>query len=237
MSCPLRILATLLCLSTVRAGTAHASSPWVPPVSGGVEVARGFLPPARRWEPGHRGVDLVAALGSEVRAAGAGTVTFAGVLAGRGVVTVTHGALRSTYEPVAASVRVGDRVREGAVLGRLQPGHGRPGPGQSILHWGLRRGELYLDPLSLLRGGPVRLLAFWTPTPAPLSAVPGRQVVPVPGAAAAPAPGSPAREPAGAGPPARAAAGSGRGRPAPGGAVVAAMALATAFAATRRRPP
>jgi murein DD-endopeptidase MepM/ murein hydrolase activator NlpD len=55
--------------------------------------------------PGHRGVDLAAVAGAPVLAAGAGTVVFAGTVAGRGVVSVDHsGGLRTTYEPVLPTV-------------------------------------------------------------------------------------------------------------------------------------
>ena len=53
-------------------------------------------------------------VGQPVRAALPGTVTFAGMLAGRGVVVVDHGATRTTYEPVAATVAVGTPVAAGA---------------------------------------------------------------------------------------------------------------------------
>ncbi|MFP5282949.1 MAG: peptidoglycan DD-metalloendopeptidase family protein, partial [Actinomycetes bacterium] len=69
------------------------------PLAGAIEVVRPYAPPARRWEAGHRGVDLAASPGDPVLAAAAGTVTFADRLAGRGVVVVSHGALRTTYEP------------------------------------------------------------------------------------------------------------------------------------------
>jgi murein DD-endopeptidase MepM/ murein hydrolase activator NlpD len=67
------------------------------------------------------------------------------MLAGRGVVVVDHGAVRTTYEPVTASVSVGDQVLAGEQLGTLAPGHGDG----SSLHWGLRAGDEYLDPLLL----------------------------------------------------------------------------------------
>ena len=107
---------------------------------------------------GHRGVDLAAPPSSIVTAAGPGTVVFAGPVAGRGVVSVAHsGGLRTTYEPVAATVHIGDHVLAGDPLGTLQPGH--PGcPAAACLHWGLRQGDTYLDPLSLLGPGRVRLL-------------------------------------------------------------------------------
>lgn len=120
-------------------------------------VTRPFAPPAHRYGAGHRGVDLAATPGAPVRAAGPGRVSYAGLLAGRGVVVVVHGALRTTYEPVAASVGLGAAVAGGEVIGTLEAGHaGCPAP--ACLHWGLRRGEEYLDPLRLVEPGPVRLL-------------------------------------------------------------------------------
>ena len=84
-------------------------------------------------------------------------VTYAGMVAGRGVVAVSHGPLRTTYEPVTAVVDVGAPVDAGEVVGVLEAGHaGCPAP--ACLHWGLRRGEDYLDPLSLLEPPEVRLL-------------------------------------------------------------------------------
>src|SRR4051812_39884276 len=121
-------------------------------------VVRAFDPPARPWLPGHRGVDLAASPSVVVRAAGTGRVIYAGVLAGRGVVSVEHAdGLRTTYEPVTPAVGVGDPVRLGTPIGRLLAGH--PGcPVTACLHWGLRRGAVYLDPLALLGRGRVRLL-------------------------------------------------------------------------------
>lgn len=128
------------------------------PLDGQPAVVRPFDPPPRPWLPGHRGVDLAAASGDPVRAAGGGVVRFAGTVAGRGVVSVEHpGGLRTTYEPVTPAVRAGDRVAAGDVLGRLVAGH--PGcPVAACLHWGLRRGAEYLDPLALLGRARVRLL-------------------------------------------------------------------------------
>lgn len=129
------------------------------PVAGPLLTA--FRPPPEPWLPGHRGVDLSAESGTPVKAAAAGTVTYTGVIAGRGVVVVTHGALRTTYEPVTASVATGQHVEAGMTLGSLQAGHPSCAPA-SCLHWGLRRGEDYLDPLLLpvtSPGAEVRLVA------------------------------------------------------------------------------
>ena len=121
-------------------------------------VTRPFEPPPERWLAGHRGVDLAAPPGSPVRSSGAGTVVFAGPVAGRGVVSVAHpNGLRTTYEPVEPAVRAGDAIITGQTLGTLSAGH--PGcPAPACLHWGLRRGDAYLDPLALLGRGRVRLL-------------------------------------------------------------------------------
>jgi murein DD-endopeptidase MepM/ murein hydrolase activator NlpD len=102
---------------------------------------------------------LAASPGAAVVAAGPGVVTYAGTLAGRGVVTVTHGTLRTTYEPVRATVATGDRVHAGQQIGVLDgAGHCAS---QACLHWGLLRGDTYLNPLSLLSRGPSRLLPVW----------------------------------------------------------------------------
>jgi murein DD-endopeptidase MepM/ murein hydrolase activator NlpD len=121
-------------------------------------VVRRFDPPSRPWLAGHRGVDLAGPPSAVVRAAGAGVVVFAGEIAGRGVVSVAHpGGLRTTYEPLVPTVTAGDAVARGAGLGTLDAGH--PGcAAAACLHWGLRRGDVYLDPLALLGLGRVRLL-------------------------------------------------------------------------------
>jgi len=131
-------------------------------------VLRAFDPPPAPWASGHRGVDLGGSPGEPVLAAGAGVVVFAGQLADRPVVSVDHpGGLRTTYEPVTPVVVAGQPVARGALLGHLLPGH--PGcPAAACLHWGLRRGEEYLNPLGLLGPHRVRLLP-----PGPRVAGPG----------------------------------------------------------------
>lgn len=124
-------------------------------------VARGYDPPAQRWQPGHRGVDLTAAPGVAVYAAGDGRVRFAGEVAGRPVVSIRHsGDLITTYEPVRSAVREGQAVRRGTVIGVVMAGH--PGcPTIACLHWGARRGNgraaVYLNPMALLGVVRVRL--------------------------------------------------------------------------------
>ena len=138
-----------------------AGTGWRWPLDPPVAVVTAFVAPAGPFAAGHRGVDLAGQVGEAVRAAGAGVVAFAGVVAGRGVVSVDHpGGLRTSYEPVAAAVGLGDLVGAGAVLGRLQAVASHCPPA-ACLHWGLRRGGTYLDPRSLLGALQVRLLPVW----------------------------------------------------------------------------
>lgn len=169
------LLATALSvgLTTVPTAAAPESPPGAPPGSAPVgnhlrPVPGTVLAPAdipdQNWLPGHRGVDLDAASGAAVRASAAGTVRFAGVVAGTPTVSVDHGGgLRTTYEPVLAQVWVGEQVGRGQILGELAdhvslPGTARRDPG---LHWGAVLGppaedaERYIDPMTLL--GPVQV--------------------------------------------------------------------------------
>jgi murein DD-endopeptidase MepM/ murein hydrolase activator NlpD len=124
-------------------------------------VARVFDAPSPNWQRGHRGVDLASAPGATVYAAAAGTVVFAGELAGRPLVSIAHpGGLRTSYEPVRATVRPGQLVAEGTVVGVLDAGHAGC-PAAACLHWGAMWGPAaradYVDPLGLLAGTPIRL--------------------------------------------------------------------------------
>jgi murein DD-endopeptidase MepM/ murein hydrolase activator NlpD len=92
-------------------------------------------------------------------------VSFAGVLAGRGVVVVDHGGTRTTYEPVDATVSLGAAVAAGDPIGQLALSGSHCLP-RACLHWGWIEGaDSYLDPLRLVGAGPVRLLPLWTDDP------------------------------------------------------------------------
>src|SRR4051812_45172313 len=137
---------------------------WQWPLRPAPQILRVFDPPAHPWEPGHRGVDLAATPGRPVYATGPGRVGFARDLAGRGVVTIIHGRLRTTYLPVRPSVHPGHRVTAGDRIGVVENVLGHCGQ-TPCLHWGLREGATYLDPLTLLGLGPVRLLPWWDAPP------------------------------------------------------------------------
>ncbi len=175
LACAVAAFALLVSRADAAESPAPTHGTW--PLRPRPAVVAGFDPPATPFGSGHRGVDLAGAPGAVVRTALAGTVTFAGRLAGRGVVVVSHGATRTTYEPVSASVHVGDHVATGAVIGRLQLFGSHCFP-RACLHWGLIEGaEHYLDPLTLVGAAPVRLLPLFGPLPA-LGRVPGQAVGP-----------------------------------------------------------
>jgi murein DD-endopeptidase MepM/ murein hydrolase activator NlpD len=135
---------------------------WIWPVRP-AEVVHAFDRPAEPWLSGHRGVDLAARPGQPVRSAGAGRVLFAGSVGGVPVVTVEHAdGLRTTYQPVEATVTEGEPVRTGERIGQLTGDSGHCTP-ESCLHWGLLRGEDYLDPLLLVLPATVRLLPLGDP--------------------------------------------------------------------------
>jgi murein DD-endopeptidase MepM/ murein hydrolase activator NlpD len=140
------------------AGRAAPGITYRPPIQTGARVINPFRAPAHRYGPGHRGVDLQLSLGGAVLAAGPGTVRFAGPVAGRGVVVLTHpDGLITEYEPVTPLVTVGTAVSAGQPIARLAGVH--PRCAVSCLHWAARRGEDYLDPMALLGAlGPVRLM-------------------------------------------------------------------------------
>lgn len=151
------LILALLCAAPARADDARLDWPLRPPPV----VARGFDAPSPDWQPGHRGVDLPGSPGQPVYAAGAATVVFAGLLAGRPVVSLAHpGGLRTSYEPVRAAVRVGQAVTAGTLIGSLEAGHAGC-RAAACLHWGAMWGPAsgadYVDPLGLLKATPIRL--------------------------------------------------------------------------------
>lgn len=119
-------------------------------VASGVLV-RDFDAPDVRWAAGHRGVDLAHSDHGDVVAPADGTVTFSGTVVDRPLVVLVHpDGLRSTLEPVASELVPGDRVTAGSRVGTVAPvptNHCAPA---TCVHWGVRRGEAYLDPLALL---------------------------------------------------------------------------------------
>ncbi len=124
-----------------------ADPPWAWPAPS-QSIHERFAPPAQDWHPGHRGIDIEARPGQQARAVAAGRVVFAGLIAGTGTVSIDHGGVRSTYQPVTALVTEGDDVEAGEAIGVVQAGH--EGCATGCLHLGAKTADGYLDPLRLL---------------------------------------------------------------------------------------
>jgi hypothetical protein len=150
--------------SAANAGAPRDERMWDWPMSPRPAVVRTFDAPDPDWQHGHRGVDLLGQIGAHISAIGAGTVSFVGAVGGNDVVVVTHGTLRSTYQPVLARVHKGEHVKLGQLLGSLELAASHCLP-HACLHLGVLRGETYLDPLDLLGAQSVRLLPLDEPSP------------------------------------------------------------------------
>ena len=152
----------LLIVTTPPGVAASHRERWQWPTGEPVPVVEGFAPPAHDWLPGRRGVTLRYPAPYPVYACASGTVTTAGPVAGRGVISsrndVGGDVVWSTYLPVTPSVAVGDRVEKGDVIGVVE--------GDSpTLHWGAKTGRrTYIDPIRMTLGHP-RLLP-WDDAPA-----------------------------------------------------------------------
>lgn len=152
-------LAILAATAAVLVG-APAAAAWVWPVGG--PVLRPFVYDAARPYAGaqHRGADIGAVDGEDVRAPAGGRITFAGTVpaSGRSVTIETPDGLSLTLVQLGRfNVRRGDVVQEGSVVGTAGASDdaewARP-----YVHFGVRvtsDKQGYLDPLGFLRSRPV----------------------------------------------------------------------------------
>ena len=132
-------------------GAAAADAQFLEPVDG--EVVDGFRPPVHVGAPGNRGWEYRTEPGTPVLAASAGVVVFAGLIGGARYVSIQHeSGLRTTYSLLASlAVAAGEAVARGTPVGTAA----------TRFHFGVRRGDTYLDPalvLGGLVGEPVRLV-------------------------------------------------------------------------------
>lgn len=140
------VLAATLALAAapVPAGAAPPGVAYAPPVDAG--VVDPFRPPATPYGPGNRGLDYATSAGASVRAAAGGEVVFAGTVGASSHVVVLHAdGLRTSYSFLATTaVRRGERVAAGQPVGTAA----------GALHFGVRAGDVYLDPATLFGAGP-----------------------------------------------------------------------------------
>ncbi len=160
-SCRHRFLAVALaCVALASAPSPSAAERpgvWQWPTGDPVPVVSSFAPPAHDWLPGRRGVTLAYGPGRPVYACAQGTVSFAGRVGGRGVVSIRHTmgdrSIWSTYLPIDPRVKAGDTVEKGDEIGMVSQD-------STTLHWGAKTGRTtYVNPLRLTVGPP-RLLPW-----------------------------------------------------------------------------
>jgi murein DD-endopeptidase MepM/ murein hydrolase activator NlpD len=131
---------------------AATDAQWEWPTGSSV-VVNGWRPPASAYGAGHRGIDVPAPIGTTAVAVDTGTVVFAGMVAGRPVVTIDHGGgLLSTLDAVTPAIEVGAEVVRGEVIGSVAAGSVSAGhcAGSPCLHVGARLDGEYVDPLDYL---------------------------------------------------------------------------------------
>lgn len=130
------------------APTSTASGSWLWPVDGRRIVLEAFRAPADPWSPGHRGIDVAASIGAEVRAPADGVVAFRGIVVDRPLITISHpGELVTTLEPISSDLSPGDAVVAGQVVGTVAAGGHTP---RGALHVGVRLRGDYINPMLLL---------------------------------------------------------------------------------------
>lgn len=132
---------------------AQAAMPDHWPVSGPITSPFGYRPnPFGGWSSEfHTGLDIAAAYGTPVEAAGAGTVVFVGYKSGYGtVVTIDHGnGYQTSYCHLSAvNTATGRRVNKGDVIGRVGTNGRSTGP---HLHFGMTRNGTLSNPRPLLK--------------------------------------------------------------------------------------
>jgi hypothetical protein len=195
--------ATIAALAGFSAAAHGAPGEWKWPVRGPV-ITRYANDDARPYARGmHRGIDIAAAVGTEVVAARGGEVTYAGPLGSAGITVAirTDGGryLTSYLHLEHADVDRGEHVAAGTRIGAVGTS-GRRSASRSHLHFGVRlpdRDHHYVDPLTLLpplRGGSSSPAPAPVAAPAPLRAQPAP--VPVRTRSLAPVPAGPVAAPA-----------------------------------------
>lgn len=121
--------------------------PWSWPVAGPRRVIAPFRAPAHEYGPGHRGMDIAAELGADVRAPADGVVAFRGTVVDRPLLTLDTGDSHIiTLAPMDSSLLPGEVVEAGTVIGTVAVGgHAVRG----ALHVGVRVGGDYVNPRPL----------------------------------------------------------------------------------------
>jgi murein DD-endopeptidase MepM/ murein hydrolase activator NlpD len=154
------LIVPLLWLSVATPAATGTAPCWAPPVE--APVTDPFRAPRCEWCPGNRGIEYGPTAGQVVSAVAAGSVEFAGTVAGTRYVVVAHDdGLRATYGRLrTVAVGQGATIRAGQRIGTTG----------TVFYFGLRRGDAPVDPTPFLgvEEWPTRLVpADGSPAPVP----------------------------------------------------------------------
>jgi murein DD-endopeptidase MepM/ murein hydrolase activator NlpD len=150
------ILAPASDASSRTAAASDDLEQWLWPVPAPIRVVSPFRAPPSPYAAGHRGIDVATEPGATVVAAADGVVSFAGPVAGRGVVAIDHGGgVVSAIEPVEPAVVEGATVAAGDVIGTVATGGHC---GSECVHFGVRIDGEYVSPFLFLGGLPRAVL-------------------------------------------------------------------------------
>lgn len=124
-------------------GSSELAAEYIEPVSGA--VVDWFRPPAHIGAPGNRGWEYETLPDTQVVAAGAGSIRFAGQVGGSLYVSINHpDGVRTTYSHVKdIAVKKGDAVKQGDVLASTK---------DKSFHFGVIKEGDYIDPAEVLGG-------------------------------------------------------------------------------------
>lgn len=146
--------------AAAEAASISPDSPWLWPVEGEHTIRLDYQAPLTEFSRGHRGIDLVTENGAEIHAPAAGIITFAGVLAGRGVLSMRVDSLLLSFEAVVPLVAEGDEVSRGQTIAQVASGSHC----EDCLHMGVRRNGLYMSPLRFLTRVSLANVELWDDT-------------------------------------------------------------------------
>lgn len=148
------LLSFSLLLSSLQFGPSTGFEPVILPISGLLtqDVVNQYVAPLRHYGSGHRGIDLPAAIGTEVLAPVTGLISFTGTVGYRETITIAAGGIRYSMEPVCSDLAEGTEILLGDAVGQVcEPDASYQWHCEtSCLHFGTRNSEGYFSPLLLL---------------------------------------------------------------------------------------
>lgn len=119
--------------------------PWRFPVDQPFQILRLFDLPNGQYRPGHRGVDIATREYGSIRAPTNATVSFAGVVVDRPVLSLAiNENMTISFEPVSTHLTEGDAVKTGQMIGELDHTRHCRSP---CVHVGIRVNGEYQNPV------------------------------------------------------------------------------------------